>query len=101
MRDKSKRKQFYKSKAWNNVRQRVLARDNYECQECKKNGIVTTNNPEKHKTLDVDHIKELEFYPDLALEMDNLITLCIKCHNKKHNRYQKRKRKQRWNDEWW
>jgi len=35
----------------------------------------------------VDHIKELEDYPELALDDDNLETLCVNCHNKKHGRY--------------
>ena len=77
---------FYKSKAWRETREQVLKRDNYECQECKKQGKVSTINPNKHKSLDVDHIKELDSHPDLAYDMDNLVTLCIACHNRKHNR---------------
>lgn len=97
---------FYKSKEWRKVREQVLIRDNYECQECKKQGIVKTIDPTKHKSLDVDHIKELDSYPELALDMDNLITLCISCHNRKHNRYQsnqiKSEKKKKWiGDEWW
>ncbi|WP_204254366.1 HNH endonuclease [Mammaliicoccus sciuri] len=93
---------FYKSKAWRETREIVLRRDNYECQECKKQGKVTTINPEKHKSLDVDHILELETHPELAHDLDNLVTLCISCHNKKHNRYQGYVRKpDKWEDERW
>lgn len=95
---------FYKSKKWRETRQVVLKRDNYECQHCKAEGKVTTINPDKHKSLDVDHILELDTHPELAYDLDNLITLCIKCHNKKHNRYQSQwKRKPtKWdNDEKW
>ncbi len=93
---------FYKSRAWRETREIVLRRDNYECQECKKQGKVTTINPEKHKSLDVDHILELETHPELAHDLDNLVTLCISCHNKKHNRYQGYVRKpDKWGDERW
>lgn len=100
---KQERLKFYKSKEWRAVREYVLQRDNYECQECKRNGKVLTNKEEslrdKHKRLDVDHIKDLEHHPELALEPENLETLCIKCHNKKHNRFVKKEKK--WNDEKW
>ncbi|EFR8992811.1 HNH endonuclease, partial [Listeria monocytogenes] len=34
---------FYKSKAWVSIRKEVLKRDNYECQECKRQGKVFTD----------------------------------------------------------
>jgi len=82
-------------------RDEVRKRDNLECQECKRQGKVFTIKSElnKRKRLDVDHIKELEDYPELCLAIENLETLCIRCHNKKHNRYQKKESK--WNDECW
>lgn len=97
---------FYKSKKWRETREKVLKRDNYECQECKKQGIVKTIDHSKHKSLDVDHIKELDSYPELAFDMDNLVTLCVSCHNKKHNRHQRGKpfpkKETKWTgDEWW
>ena len=99
---------FYKSPPWRRKREEILKRDNYECQECKKQGKVSidynrfkvdTSHQRKHKYLDVDHIEELQDRPDLALADSNLITLCIKCHNKKHDRYQKKVKQ--WNDERW
>jgi len=90
---------FYSSKEWKQTRSQVRARDNNECQECKRQGKVFTNKsePGKRKRLDVDHKRELEDYPELCLTMENLETLCIRCHNKKHDRYQKNK----WDDEQW
>lgn len=98
---KEQKVRFYKSDAWQQLRSKALERDNYECQECKRQGKVYTDqqDPEKHKRLDVDHIKEIENYPELALELDNLETLCIKCHNKKHGRW--KKKPNRWDDERW
>ncbi|PKR79408.1 alpha/beta hydrolase [Halalkalibacillus sediminis] len=103
---REQRMKFYKSKSWRKLRLFVLERDNYECQECKRQGRVFTSshNTDKHKNLDVDHIEELPDRPDLAMEPDNLETLCIRCHNRKHGRYVSRfKRKpNKWDgDEWW
>lgn len=99
---KEQKLKFYKSKEWKALRLRVLERDNNECQECKRNGFVYTNehDPEKHKRLDVDHLKEIEYYPELALDIDNCEVKCVTCHNRRHNRFV-RKKVNRWNDERW
>ncbi len=45
-----------------------------------------------YKSLDVDHILSLEHHPEFAHDLNNLKTLCIKCHNKKEKEiYKKRK----------
>ena len=78
------RHRFYGRSAWQTVRKQVLKRDNYECVWCKKKGRVTTAKTAK---LEVDHIKELEYYPELALDPSNLRTLCHDCHNIRHDRH--------------
>lgn len=87
------KRKFYDSKEWKQIREEVKRRDNYECQECKRNGSVTVDLNEysesakrKKIALVVDHIKELEDHPELALELDNLETLCVMHHNYKHDR---------------
>ncbi|NIK11182.1 HNH endonuclease [Alkalibacillus almallahensis] len=102
----AERMKFYKSKPWRKLRQSILERDNYECQECKRQGKVFTKHskPGKHKVFDVDHIKELEDHPELAMEPDNLETLCIRCHNHKHGRYvwnafQFKRKPTKWDDD--
>lgn len=66
---------FYQSKAWQQVRQQVLRRDMFTCQHC-----------ESRRATEVHHIVELT--PDninddeIALNPDNLISLCWWCHNK-------------------
>lgn len=97
------RRRFYQSGQWRHLRQQVLERDHFECQWCKSEGKVTT---ELDSVLEVDHIKELEYYPEKALELENLRTLCKVCHNKRHKRFQfrtiaKRGPKQFREDEWW
>lgn len=94
------RANFYGSNTWRKLRLKALERDHYECQWCKEQGKVTTIND---AILEVDHIKELEHYPELATDMDNLRTLCKDCHNKRHGRmnYRGAERKRKWQDEWW
>lgn len=97
---KYERRNFYNSMPWRLKREEIKLRDNYECQWCKEEGRVTT---EAHSILEVDHIKELETNPELALVNENLRTLCKDCHNKRHKRfrYSKRSKKaSKWNDEW-
>jgi 5-methylcytosine-specific restriction enzyme A len=77
---------FYNSRKWRNKRIQALKRDNYECQRCKHKGKVTLT------SLQVHHKKEVKTHPELALSIDNLETLCIKCHNEEHDRLEKKRR---------
>lgn len=97
---KAARHNFYSSLTWKHKRIEILERDHYECQWCKEEGKVTT---QFDSVLEIDHIKELEHHPELALENDNLRTLCKNCHNKRHKRFnfKESKRQKKWNDEWW
>ena len=87
---------FYKSKEWRSLRRKVLEEHNYECKRCKELGYVTTTNDAK---IDVDHIKPIEHYPELALDKGNLQPLCVRHHNEKEGRWTKKETK--WNDERW
>lgn len=68
-------KRFYNSKAWEVVRTLALNRDYYLCQECMKNKSIVVYDV-------VHHIKSRKDYPELALTLENLISLCHACHNK-------------------
>lgn len=70
---------FYKSKRWLKKRPRILRRDEYCCQECRRYGKTTLATV-------VHHIFPFELYPLLALVNENLISLCHKCHEQMHNR---------------
>ena len=85
---------FYHSAAWQRERIRILKRDHYECQDCRHR-ITKANHEGRqlhgwemylNRATCVHHIKELEDYPDLALDHDNLISLCDRCHNERHGR---------------
>lgn len=99
--NKETRALFYNSAEWKQKRKEILKRDNYECQWCKAEGRVTLA---EESALEVDHIQELESHPELALEDDNLRTLCKDCHNKRHNRMKYKgcnPRVNKWQDERW
>lgn len=64
---------FYQSIAWRRVRKLALQRDHYICQLRLSKGctkLATT----------VHHIKPLEDYPELGLELSNLTSCCYYCH---------------------
>lgn len=82
-----------------------MKRDNYECQQCKREGLVTIDSKKeegkrKEIVLNVHHKKEIETHPELALELDNLETLCVSHHNKVHGKGF-RPKKNKWDDERW
>lgn len=72
-----KEERFYHTTAWRKTRKIALRRDNFECQECKRQGGFSKANT-------VHHIEHLKDRPDLALDLDNLESLCGACHNKEH-----------------
>ena len=67
----------WKGGNWGYKKVEAKTRDDYTCQIC---GL---RDPE---IMEVDHIKPKIKYPELALEINNLITLCPNCHRRKTNR---------------
>lgn len=67
----------YHSPAWLQKRAAILRRDGYKCQECKRYGRLRDAEIVHHKN-------PVEFFPELAFCDENLVSLCTKCHNKKH-----------------
>lgn len=55
------------------VRNKVYERDDYICQDCGGEG-----------TLNAHHIERRYERPDLVDDIDNLVTLCVECHAKRH-----------------
>lgn len=110
MTEKEKKK-FYNSKRWKHKRIEILDRDHHECQDCVKrlhdavkNSIILPADERKiRKACEVHHIKELSERPDLALDNDNLISLCVQCHNSRHGRTVKKfcKKKEPISKEMW
>lgn len=74
---------FYKSRAWRSLRAMALERDHWLCQDClaaKARGEMIR----PRTATVVHHILSVEARPDLRLEIDNLVSLCDACHNKRH-----------------
>jgi 5-methylcytosine-specific restriction endonuclease McrA len=70
---------FYKTQRWKNKREKVLRRDEYLCQECKRYERTTEANT-------VHHIRPLMVSPELRLDSSNLVSLCNTCHERMHDR---------------
>lgn len=73
-------KSFYGRVRWTTVRSRRLRIDEYLCQECKRYGKTT-------EAMLVHHIYPIESYWKLRYNMLNLISLCLSCHERMHDRY--------------
>lgn len=71
---------FYNSSDWRILSRKRLQDDGYKCVLCKK--IAS----------EVDHIKPIQTPEgwELRLDYNNLQSLCIDCHNAKHERFKKK-----------
>ena len=67
----------YNTEAWRRKRQKILRRDGYRCQICKRYGRI-------REAVEVHHIKHADEYPELAWVDSNLVSLCHACHNAQH-----------------
>lgn len=86
---------FYLQKEWKHIKDEVLKEQNYECQDCKANGIYT-------KATAVHHEHEVRLFPFLALSKydnegkRNLTALCDVCHDKRRKEQQGYTNEERW-----
>ena len=71
--------EFYTSPVWRRMRAKVLRDNHYECERCKKKGLVTPAST-------VHHRKYLRQHPELALDEGNLEPICEKCHYEEHHK---------------
>ncbi len=74
-RQRNESNSFYASARWRKVRAIVLDRDGYQCVKCGKASG-------KASDLTVHHRTALTVDPNLALEPDNLVTICRRCHSR-------------------
>jgi 5-methylcytosine-specific restriction enzyme A len=65
---------FKNSPAWRKLRLTIIARDG-GCADCGR-----------EDNLSVHHIKKFRTHPELALDPDNLITVCRSCHGRREAR---------------
>ena len=74
---------FYHSAAWKRVRALAMQRDNGMCQDCMDR-LRAGYGIKPNRAQMVHHIIPLEERPDLALDLNNLRSLCNECHNRQH-----------------
>ena len=78
---------FYNSQQWHNMRNYVMKRDAYLCQDCLAKGKQTPAEEVHHITpLNPQNIMD----PSVTLNENNLVALCRECHKARHGAKQKR-----------
>ena len=88
------RREFYQSKAWQDVRKTIWLRQNLLCNRCHKpvyvDGISDYIPKGQRRTGIVHHKIYLDESninnKDITLGIDNLEGLCKDCHEKEHNK---------------
>lgn len=85
---KNPNQKFYNSTAWRKLRAIKIAQTPC-CEECERQGIITDATGRKGV---IDHKTPINEGGE-PLEMDNLETLCNKCHNRKSGREAHKKNK--------
>ena len=73
---------IYQSTEWKKIRKLKL-QQNPLCEECLKMGLITPAQCVHHRIwLTLDNVHN----PEIALNMENLVSLCLQCHNNIHSR---------------
>ena len=97
---------FYNSTDFDIARERVLERDKYKCQFFLGRWNDGIHFPEKIKMIDantVHHIIPIKERPDLALDINNMVSLSFEAHEiiEDRHRWTWRKRKKQLTKERW
>ena len=74
----SKRNDPRLSRKYKEVRLKALARDGWTCFYCGKEG----------KDMTIDHIIPISKAPELAIDIENMVTACKSCNSSKGSRSQ-------------
>ena len=69
---------IYNTPRWKRLRAWKV-QNNPLCEDCEHEGRVTI-------TEEVHHILDIDSRPDMAFDYDNLISLCIEHHKKRHQK---------------
>jgi len=98
---------FYGSPEWQDMRKAALMRDHYECQRCNGH-FITPNFPIDRVRLtdatEVHHKQSIKAFPELCLNLNNIVSLCHECHDITEERlvlYLRSKKEKPVNEERW
>lgn len=75
----TKANKFRNTSRWQKKREEIKERDNYICQICFRN-LYNTKKKINYESIEVHHIVPIEDDETLALENENLISLCTHHH---------------------
>ncbi len=97
---------FYHSTDWDELREKVLERDKHKCQFFLGTWNDGIHFPYKIKMIDADtvhHIKPIKERPDLALDINNCVSLSFEAHEiiEERHRFTWRKKKKPITKEQW
>ena len=67
-----------RTKAWRIAKRKAIKRDGGKCVICGSN-----------KHLQVHHKNDASFHPEQVFKLNNLVTLCAKCHRNFHTNFKK------------
>ena len=76
------RQKLYSRAMWRQLRSAVLERDGHKCQKC---GAGNTG----PRSIHTHHIQEWLKHPNRRFDIDNIVTLCRKCHEWVHGKENK------------
>ena len=71
---------FTHTQAWRELRKLAAERYGMVCCKCGKDGT-------RRSPINFDHIKPRKYFPDLALDINNLQPLCGPCNKAKGNKH--------------
>lgn len=74
---------FYHTAAWRRLRALVISRQGGMCFDCMERMRLGYQKKPRRATM-VHHIVPYKERPDLALNENNLVALCDKCHEARH-----------------
>lgn len=77
---------FYLSKEWNILKNKRLQDSGYMCDRCKTLGINSLAT-EVHHIIPIQTVEGWNH----RLDYNNTMSICLKCHNYYHKRFQRRK----------
>ena len=87
MRYEKERDPFYGTSRWLAARQQALDRDLGQCVWCRRARRYTIDRYGRRLPVlatMVHHIKPRKEYPELELVLENLVSMCDKCHDDAH-----------------
>lgn len=83
------RQNYYNNQAWRRLRKYKLMM-NPICEACGE-ALATAVHHIKSFVDEIDELKQMELF----LDYDNLMSLCVNCHNEIHNQDLKRKKEKK------